>query len=791
MVKAVQFEDKVTKRQANEGRIKKKNKEQKSGIEIEMKKYQINELTALNGKFKKIDVNLSVEEETNDGRSIMVNMKTYTFETLKHHLIGLLEKHELVENVQLVRTAKANTKNNIEADMEYRIDLDLVVENNSHTLKLKCFNSNCRIQIQHVGKKSHSAQHYLNDKTPTRFLAEEVIFKICESINEDIDTEREKEFIIHLKKEIARLRRLSKAVSKNDKQVKCINGDCKYHNSLDIRNTEKYGQCGNCESYEHFNCANIDEQRKIVYQSGDKKYLCTECLLNFPMLALEVYSTEENMADKQIVAVDVHTESDPNPISLNTVNVPIEAEKGNLEKSSSFHCDQCEVETRTKSQLETHVRLQHVEVIKYICQKCEFSCNIKDKLEEHVKNHHPFFKCRKCEFTSESQQSIDVHEWTAHTDEKQRCLKCDYETEKIQDLKAHSEMHEREKIKCKKCQDEFENQKKLEEHLQSHVQLVYLCDICDQQANSKEGLKTHKESDHGTQGRDNNDTNYKQLEDKYNLLKENYERLSQIHKKSEANKKDREHALEAQNEELKLGYEKVKAENIKLHDNLDTQNKLWKIWMKNFGDNSIQNSKEQNKKAENIKEDDEILLIEDEDTQEDVDDEETERIFQKYLKNLKESGFRRNSPVEEAQKLKNRTLKCITCNFLAKDRNQFNDHLKLKHTAGTRENSGMKAQKMQYCHHWNNYGNCTFESRNGRPCKFEHKVAPRCKFDGKCDRKFCMFVHKNQNMTFLLNSQPNFRNQGIQRGFMNSQENHFQPQNNQRGPRTWGNPQRF
>ena len=98
------------------------------------------------------------------------------------------------------------------------------------------------------------------------------------------------------------------------------------------------------------------------------------------------------------------------------------------------------------------------------------------------------------------------------------------------------------------------------------------------------------------------------------MLKENYERLIQIHKKSDTSKKDREYALEAQNEELKLGYEKIKTENIKLQDNLDTQNKLWKIWMKKFEDS--QNKTEQNEKTEKEKEDDELLLIEDEDTHE-------------------------------------------------------------------------------------------------------------------------------------------------------------------------------
>ena len=125
------------------------------------------------------------------------------------------------------------------------------------------------------------------------------------------------------------------------------------------------------------------------------------------------------------------------------------------------------------------------------------------------------------------------------------------------------------------------------------------------------------------------DEKYKDLEDKYNLLKENYERLVQINKKSESNKKDREYALEAQNQELRIGYEKVKTENIKLQDNLDTQNKLWRIWIENFERNKTEVSAEQNKSGDN-RVDEEVLLIEEEGIENTIDDEETEAVFQRY-----------------------------------------------------------------------------------------------------------------------------------------------------------------
>ena len=80
-------------RKTKEGRVQKRSDEQVSGIATEMKKYRITELSALEGKVKKINTKLSVDEEKNNGRSIMVNMKTSVFETVKQNLMKILEEH--------------------------------------------------------------------------------------------------------------------------------------------------------------------------------------------------------------------------------------------------------------------------------------------------------------------------------------------------------------------------------------------------------------------------------------------------------------------------------------------------------------------------------------------------------------------------------------------------------------------------------------------------------------------------------------------------------------------------
>ena len=117
-----------------------------------------------------------------------------------------------------------------------------------------------------------------------------------------------------------------------------------------------------------------------------------------------------------------------------------------------------------------------------------------------------------------------------------------------------------------------------------HEVTVYQCSVCKHQFQSAIELKTHKDEKHPVASVHCKDKckKYDELLPNYNQLKENYERLIQINKKLQTNSKDKEYALEIQLEELRVGYEKEKREKMKLQDNLETQNKLWKMWIQKF-----------------------------------------------------------------------------------------------------------------------------------------------------------------------------------------------------------------
>ena len=88
MVQVQRTETPVNMKKTKNGKIQKKNSETFTGIPIEKKNYKINQLSALEGKFKKIDTELCVDDEKHDGRSIMVNMKTSTYEIVKKRVSG-------------------------------------------------------------------------------------------------------------------------------------------------------------------------------------------------------------------------------------------------------------------------------------------------------------------------------------------------------------------------------------------------------------------------------------------------------------------------------------------------------------------------------------------------------------------------------------------------------------------------------------------------------------------------------------------------------------------------------
>ena len=134
-------------------------------------------------------------------------------------------------------------------------------------------------------------------------------------------------------------------------------------------------------------------------------------------------------------------------------------------------------------------------------------------------------------------------------------------------------------------------------------------------------------------------------------------------------------------EELRRGFEKAKAENVKLQDNLDTQNKLWKVWIEKIDDKEVVAENKSTNVDPNQPSDDEVLLIEDEDQDnvDDTDDEITDEIFQRFMTNAAKTRFKRTSPTEEPVLAHGTTYKCTRCGFKASDNKVLGEHIRNVH----------------------------------------------------------------------------------------------------------------
>ena len=230
------------------GEVEKLNERPNIGT-IEMKGYLLDDLKALKKKWNMINhkPEIDVNGEATDGSSINVDMKTSVFELMKAGLVDSLKKETEVKDIVLPTTSRAQSKNGEEADVEYHVDVTFVTNGITEQVKMKCFTTNCRIQVQNFGKHERK-KHLKNEFTP-KYFVNKFIVPFLGSVFER-SAEYEKVFVPHLRSEIQRLQKKkiqekSKKVPAIDidaKNAKCENHYCQHKTNVNLKNVDAYGQ---------------------------------------------------------------------------------------------------------------------------------------------------------------------------------------------------------------------------------------------------------------------------------------------------------------------------------------------------------------------------------------------------------------------------------------------------------------------------------------------------------------------------------------------------------------------
>ena len=745
------------------------------GVAIEMKSYVLDDFKALKKKWDMVNHKpvIDVNGEATNGSSINIDMKTALFEMMKNGLVNDLKKEKDIRKIDLPVTSKAQAKNGEEADVEYHLDITFAANDVVERVKMKCYTTNCRVQIQNFGK--HEKKKHLNDEFTPKYFDNRFVIPYLESVL-NASTELEKVLVPHLRSEIQRLqkKRINDKIKKvpaievEAKTAMCENQNCQHKFNVNLKNVEAYGQCSVCKGFEHHHCAGTSKMMKDEIKLGNANFVCTNCMENNPALGkdLTISTPKQNLVTSFQVNALVHDKPNvPDVIIATESPVSMEELSSPADASPQFS------ETENPSSDITNKE------IKEKCNECPFECSSKNELGTHKKEEHEVSicsdnKCDYCEMTFDDASSLQSHIETSHTTTDLTCEICDYKTTDISLLETHVKFTHTttDTYICTICGNSFDEESVFNDHKQlHHAPLTSLCDMCAHEANSDDDLEKHKRDDHTNtadpmnvapkvseeQDKGKLIVENKELQRKLILLEDSYNRLMGMFQKQQTESKDKALAFKTELEEAHEGYRVAKTENEKLKEINETQHKLWKIFIDKFEKDNSEKEKISTRETEP----EDTITIDETPEDDDIDDLVIESTYQEWLKDAKNRGFKRTSPSSPAEKV----IKPPQGTNVKGPRRQqktFSEAASSSATTSPQSSPPSSQPSFQpsesrkstsytntkYCHFWNNQGKCSYND-----CKFEHQDAPFCLFDGNCSRPKCMFRHKKQNMNFLSN----------------------------------------
>lgn len=165
-----------------------------------------------------------------------------------------------------------------------------------------------------------------------------------------------------------------------------------------------------------------------------------------------------------------------------------------------FSCDICGAKFRTRNNVYAHKKV-HEGKKPFKCPCCEKCFTLKNTLDQHLVTHDDFrpYLCDLCGFSTKFQSHLTAHKRT-HTGDMFKCdhPKCDYQSPKRSQLKAHMKIHLGiRSFTCVECGKSFIEKSHLKRHMLIHLpDKPYKCVFCDYGANRKDKLKYHMEHTH-------------------------------------------------------------------------------------------------------------------------------------------------------------------------------------------------------------------------------------------------------------------------------------------------------
>ena len=122
-----------------------------------------------------------------------------------------------------------------------------------------------------------------------------------------------------------------------------------------------------------------------------------------------------------------------------------------MNEDSTFICPRCDYETEVQHELVRHMKDVHsVSLFKFHCEHCNFATNNDLQFINHSKKHGILWNCKDCDFETRTKADLNKH-MKLHINFQ--CTMCDFKTLKKTHLKGHIEAAHMgiDRLKCNFC----------------------------------------------------------------------------------------------------------------------------------------------------------------------------------------------------------------------------------------------------------------------------------------------------------------------------------------------------
>ena len=172
---------------------------------------------------------------------------------------------------------------------------------------------------------------------------------------------------------------------------------------------------------------------------------------------------------------------------------------------NTYSCEYCDKSFLTVKKLKAHTKNIHGRAKSYRCDICEKTFISIGGLNSHKFTHqNGKHSCEHCGKIFKTPHSFKVHVKTVHSTEfRYSCEKCDFKTNRNEQLKLHVMQKHDESLKpfmCELCEKKFATKQLLERHAETHLpdeeKYKFSCHCCPSMFTTKSNLNTHIKSHH-------------------------------------------------------------------------------------------------------------------------------------------------------------------------------------------------------------------------------------------------------------------------------------------------------